>query len=98
MPLKETKLFPFIADCFRCNVPFNLLGIGNLFEILDCQNTPAKGSKHCSQHCGTAMTFRGDIDNVVEPQGVPRIDEHGVLITKILNKKKTRQGIIYEVS
>ena len=91
------KLFPFIADCFPWSMPFNLLGIGNLFEIIGCQNTPAKGSRYCSQHCGTALTFRDDMENVVELQGVLRINEHGLVIIKILNEKKTRQGIIYEV-
>lgn len=91
------KLFPFIADCFPWSMPFNLLGIGNLFEIIGCQNTPAKGSRYCSQHCATALTFRDDMENVVELQGVLRIDEHGLVIIKILNEKKTRQGIIYEV-
>ena len=95
---KKMKLFPFIAYCFPWSMPFNLLGIANLFEIIGCQNTCAKGSRYCPQHCGTAMTFRDDMENVVEPQGVPRIDEHGRLVTKILNEKKTRQGIIYEVS
>ena len=55
------KLFPFIGDCFPWSMAFNLLGIGNLFEIIGCQNTPAKGSRYCSQHCATAMTFRDDI-------------------------------------
>ena len=44
------------------------------------------------------MTFRDDMENVVELKGVPRIDKHGLVIIKILNEKKTRQGIIYEVS
>lgn len=91
------KVFPFIGDCFPWSMPFNLLGIGNLFEIIGCQNTPAKGSRYCSQHCATALTFRDDMENVVELQGVLRIDEHGLVIIKILNEKKTRQGIIYEV-
>ena len=69
------KLFPFIADCFPWSMPFiNLLVIGNLFEIIGCQNTPTKGSRYCPQHCGMAMTFRDDMENVVEPQGVLRID------------------------
>lgn len=46
------------------------------------------------------ITFRDDMDNVVEQnhKEISRIDERGLLITKILNEKKTREGIIYEVS
>ena len=29
-------------------------------KLLGCQNTPARGSRYCSQHCATAITFRDD--------------------------------------
>ena len=66
-------------------------------KLLGCQNTPARGSRYCSQHCATASTFRDDSDESNDCQMTDNSDQQGALITRILIEKTTRQGVLYEV-
>ena len=66
-------------------------------NLLGCQNTTARGSKYCPQHCATAVTFRDDSDESNNRQMTDNSDQPGALITKILSEKTRRQGVLYEV-
>ena len=66
-------------------------------KLLGCQNTPARGSRYRSQHCATAITFHDDSDDSNDRQMTDNSDQPGALITRILNEKTTRQGVLYEV-
>ena len=65
-------------------------------KLLGCQNTPGRGSRYCLQHCGTAITFRDDSGESNDCQMTDN-SQPGALITRILNEKTTRQGVLYEV-
>lgn len=65
--------------------------------VVGCQNTPARGSRFCSEHCATAISFRDDSDESNNIQETHNSDQMGALITRILNEKTTRQGVIYQV-
>lgn len=65
--------------------------------VVGCQNTPAKGSRYCAEHCETAISFRDDSVESTGCEETEKGDQVGCLITKILNEKTTRQGIIYQV-
>ena len=58
-----------------------------------CQNTPARGSRYCSEHVDIATTFRDDEC----PTSTKSPDEIDTVIVKIVNEKNTRQGKYFEV-
>ena len=66
-------------------------------KLLGCQNTTARGSRYCSQQCATAVTFRDDSDESNNRQMTDNSDQPGALITRTLNEKTTRQGLLYEI-
>lgn len=63
-------------------------------KLLGCQNTTARGSRYCSQHCATAVTFRDDSDESNNRQMTDNSDQPGALITRTLNEKTTRQDML----
>ena len=66
-------------------------------KLLGCQNTPARGPRYYSQHRATAVTFRDDSDESNDRQMTDNSDQPGALITRILNEKTARQGVLSEV-
>jgi len=58
-----------------------------------CQNTPARGSRYCSEHVDIATTFRDDECST----STKSPDEIDTVIVKIVNEKNTRQGKYFEV-
>lgn len=87
------------TDNCLCHVPYLLRFSHNQSYLifLGCQNTPARGSRFCSEQCATAISFCNDSDESNNIQETHNSDQMGALITRILNEKTTRQGVIYQV-
>ena len=69
---------------------------------IGCQNTPAKGSRFCTDHANLASTFKDDSHLINEASGAERSvsvarDDSEILPIKVMNNEKTRNENVYEV-
>ena len=73
-----------------------------MIYTIGCQNTPAKGLRFCVDHANLTSTFKDDSNLINEQNGGEMVvsgghDDSEFLPIKVLNSRKTRNGIFYEV-